>query len=92
MVEQGKTPLLSWTELTELGFQLVLHPLGGLFSAARALQQSFGDLMANQTAGGNDATLLSFAEFNDLIGLPHRLATLESIRTDVAADRQTSAP
>ena len=36
MIEGGKTPLLSRDELAELGFQLILYPLAGLYAVALA--------------------------------------------------------
>ena len=37
MIEGGRTPMLPQERLAELGFHLVLYPLAGLFSAARAM-------------------------------------------------------
>src|SRR5205823_11405173 len=37
MIETGKTPLLTPSELHELGFDLIVSPLTNLFSAARAM-------------------------------------------------------
>ena len=37
MVETGKTPLLTPAELHDLGFDLIVSPLSGLFSATKAL-------------------------------------------------------
>ena len=37
MIEQGKTPVLPRAELADLGFQLILYPLAGLYASAKAL-------------------------------------------------------
>src|SRR6185295_17792288 len=42
MVEHGKTPLLSPQELHQLGFDLIVTPLAGLLSTAKALQETYG--------------------------------------------------
>ena len=42
MIEHGKTPVLPREQLVELGFQLILYPLSGVFAAARALYERAG--------------------------------------------------
>src|SRR6476661_1168259 len=49
MIEKGKTPLLSRGDLVNLGFQLILYPLSGLFAAARALESIYQKLHEDQT-------------------------------------------
>ena len=41
MVEKGRTPVLPKDRLVELGFQLILYPLSGLFATAQALDAIF---------------------------------------------------
>ena len=38
MIEGGRTPVLPRDRMADLGFQLILYPLTGLFAAARALE------------------------------------------------------
>src|SRR5437867_6616599 len=35
LIENGRTPVLSRKELTQMGFQLILYPLAGIFAAAK---------------------------------------------------------
>jgi 2-methylisocitrate lyase-like PEP mutase family enzyme len=69
MIEKGKTPLLSRQQLEQLGFQLILYPLCGLFAAARGLEAVYQKLYRDQTTTGLADRMMSFDEFNDLIGV-----------------------
>ena len=60
MIEQGKTPLLPRAQLAELGFQLVLYPLTGLYASAKALEIVFGKLLADGTTLGDEEELMAF--------------------------------
>lgn len=76
MIEGGKTPVLSTNELTALGFQLILYPLAGLFAATRAIERIYHKLRTDQGTEGEEAQMVSFQHFNDLIGVEelYRLA------------------
>lgn len=74
MIEGGKTPVLGKEELTELGFQLILYPLAGLFAASRAIQLMYQKLLADGTTTGEEHRLMTFTEFNDLIGVEEKYA------------------
>ncbi len=70
MVEKGRTPLLTASELTELGYRLVIFP-GAL---ARFFARAGLDFLSKLRADGSTATqldrMLGFDELNDLLGLP----------------------
>ena len=72
MIEGGKTPVLSKEELTDLGFQLILYPLCGLFSSARVIELMYQKLFADGTTLGEEQRLMTFSEFNDLIGVEEK--------------------
>ena len=74
MIEGGKTPVLSKEELTDLGFQLILHPLSGLFAAARSIEMMYQKLLADGTTMGQEDKQMTFSEFNDLIGVEEKYA------------------
>jgi carboxyvinyl-carboxyphosphonate phosphorylmutase len=67
--EGGRTPPLTLEHITELGFAVVLFPIGTLLAATAAIR----DLLARLRADGTPASALpelpSFTEFTDLIGL-----------------------
>lgn len=66
MVEGGKTPLLSSTELEDLGFKIVVYPLAGLFATADALKQVYKYLFENETTSGY-STRTDFETFKDIV-------------------------
>ena len=66
LVEGGRTPIVPHRRLAELGFQVVLHPATGFLAAAAALGNAYRSL----GLGGDDASLLSFSEMNEIIGFP----------------------
>jgi len=74
MVEQGRTPVLPQQELANLGFQLILYPLTGLYASAKALETVYTHLQVNGTTTGHEDQLLSFERFNDLIGVDQKYA------------------
>ena len=74
MIEGGRTPVLGKEELTQLGFQLILYPLAGLFAASRAIQLMYQKLLENGTTTGAEHQLMTFAEFNGLIGVEEKYA------------------
>jgi len=75
-VEGGKTPLLSATELEEIGFNTVVFPVAATYAIAKVV----GDLMSELVNTGTTADfckhMVSFDEFNNLMGLDH-LRSLE---------------
>ena len=72
MIEGGATPVLSKSELEELGFHLILYPLTGLFSAAKAVRAFYAKLHQDGTTLGMEKNLLNFEEFNELIGVEEK--------------------
>nr|VFK24466.1 MAG: 2-Methylisocitrate lyase, PEP mutase family [Candidatus Kentron sp. MB]VFK30710.1 MAG: 2-Methylisocitrate lyase, PEP mutase family [Candidatus Kentron sp. MB]VFK75339.1 MAG: 2-Methylisocitrate lyase, PEP mutase family [Candidatus Kentron sp. MB] len=77
MIEGGKTPVLERAELADLGFHLILYPLAGLFAAARTLEEMYRKLHTEGTTRDEGDRLMSFPEFNDLIGVEERYARAE---------------
>ena len=74
ILEGGKTPLLPRERLAEMGFGLIVYPLSGLFAAARALEGIYRKLLADATTAGEEHRLMTFREFNGLIGLDAKYA------------------
>jgi 2-methylisocitrate lyase-like PEP mutase family enzyme len=70
MVERGRTPLLSGAELAELGFQLVVSPLSGLFSVVKALESAYAALAREGSLQAHLDDVVGFDEFTTLVGLP----------------------
>ena len=74
MVEQGATPDLDLAELAAIGFSWVVYPVAGLFAATHAMRGLYARLRADGTTRGFRDRLVSFPEFNDLIGLDQKYA------------------
>jgi len=77
MIEGGKTPVLPKEQLVSLGFQLILYPLTGLFSAARTTEDMYAKLKRDGTTLGEEDRLMTFAEFNDLVGVDEKYKLAE---------------
>jgi methylisocitrate lyase len=77
MIEKGKTPLLSKAQLEQLGFQLILYPLCGVFAAAQALEEVYQKLYRDQTTAGLNERMMTFDDFNELIGVETRYRLAE---------------
>jgi 2-methylisocitrate lyase-like PEP mutase family enzyme len=83
MVEGGKTPMLSASELQELGFSLVIFPGGIVRALAKAAQDYYTSLAASGTNTPFRDRMFDFDALNDLIGTPEMIARgkgLESIK------------
>jgi len=74
MIEGGRTPVLPKQQLVEMGFQLILYPLTGLFAAARAIELMYRKLHDEGTTLGEEGRVISFDQFNDLIGVAEKYA------------------
>jgi len=70
MVEGGRTPYLSTSELASMGFKIGLYPASGFLTAAGALQLVYRHLKTAGTATGSEAPMLPFADMNTLMGFP----------------------
>jgi methylisocitrate lyase len=75
MIEGGKTPVLPREQLAAMGFQLILYPLAGLFAAAKAIRTVYEQVYREGTTTGESQ--MTFAEFNDLIGVAEKYALAE---------------
>ena len=69
MIEAGRTPLLTPAELHELGFDLIVSPLTGLFAAARAVGRAYQVLAEEGTLRGHLDLVTTFDEFNQVVEL-----------------------
>ena len=68
--EGGKTPPVSLARLTELGYRIVIFPIGTLLAATAAMRAVLAEITRAGTPAAALAGLPSFAEFADFIGLP----------------------
>ena len=69
MIEAGKTPLLAPAELHDLGYDLIVSPLSGLFAMAKSVGTAY-HVLADQGTLRNHLDLVStFDDFNRVVDL-----------------------
>ncbi|MDE3077537.1 MAG: oxaloacetate decarboxylase [Chloroflexota bacterium] len=70
MVETGRTPLLSASELQEIGYSTVIFPGALTRFLPFAARQLLAELRRTGTTRGLLARMMSFIEVNEVVGLP----------------------
>lgn len=68
-VEQGRSPVLPASELEAIGYAAVVFPVAATYAVAHALRGLFATLRRTGTTAGAAASLVTFDEFNELVGL-----------------------
>jgi 2,3-dimethylmalate lyase len=68
--EGGKTPPIGLDRLTELGYRIVIFPIGTLLAATAAMRRILREIAHSGTPAAVMGELPSFGEFLDFIGLP----------------------
>ena len=69
MIESGKTPLLTPVELHDLGYDLIVSPLSGLFAMARSVGRAYGMLAEKGTLRDDPELVTGFDDFNRIVDL-----------------------
>lgn len=69
MLPGGVTPILPADELQELGFRIVVDPVGTLLATGHIVRQLAEAMLRNGRSDQSAATLLSFHEIKRLLGL-----------------------
>ncbi len=68
--ESGKTPLLPLSEISALGFNLVLFPVSLLFAATHAMLDLLTLLKTGETPASFSEQMVTFSQFTTQLGLP----------------------
>jgi len=76
----GRSPLLPLARLADLGYAIVLLPVHLLFAAAHAMRAYLDALKRAGDPAGPDDRLMSFADFNALLGLTELLERDQRLR------------
>jgi 2-methylisocitrate lyase-like PEP mutase family enzyme len=90
MVEGGKTPMLSASELEILGFSLVIFPGGIVRVLAKTATEYYASLAVHGSTQPFRERMFDFGELNELLGTPEmikrgrRLASIKPIVSDEA--------
>jgi 2-methylisocitrate lyase-like PEP mutase family enzyme len=69
MAEGAKSPMLSAKELEELGYKIVIYPIGMLLASVRAMMNMAREIKEKGTNRDLLKEMISFQEFNEFIGL-----------------------
>jgi methylisocitrate lyase len=77
MIEGGKTPLLTYKELQDLGYKMVVFPLSALLAATKAIASVYDELYRTKTTAGVIDRLVDFHEFEKIVGVPELRALEE---------------
>jgi 2-methylisocitrate lyase-like PEP mutase family enzyme len=75
MVEKGRTPLLTPSELFDLGYRLVASPLSLLFAATRAMRDVCDVLQRDGTTRDELQLLVPFDDFGRVVDLDGHYST-----------------
>jgi 2-methylisocitrate lyase-like PEP mutase family enzyme len=78
----GRSPLLPFSRLRELGFAIILLPVDTLLVAVRAMRAFLGQVKTRDDVLSLADRYMPFAEFNELIGVTAQLALAERYRDD----------
>ena len=90
MVEGGKTPMLSASELEALDFSLVIFPGGIVRALAKTAIEYYASLAAHGSTQPFRARMFDFGELNELLGTPEMikrgkgLASIKPMASDAA--------
>ena len=69
MVEGGRTPLIPFEKLSDMGFKIVLYPTSSIRAVAKTLQDLGTHLYANKGTREFEERLVSFNGRNKITGL-----------------------
>lgn len=82
MVEGGRTPMLPNEKLKEIGYSLVIYPTASIFVAAKSMLSLMNHLKNYGSTSGLMDQMISFQEFNDLVGLDAAIKELNDLMAD----------
>ena len=69
MVEKGKTPFLTADELERIGYKIAIYPVSTLYAATRGIMKALKQLQEKGSTQACLDDLVSFEEFNNLVGV-----------------------
>jgi len=69
MIEAGRTPLMTPAELHDLGYDLIVSPLSGLFAMAKSVGTAYQVLADQGTLRNHLDLVTTFDEFNRVVDL-----------------------
>lgn len=82
IVEGGKTPALSASELQDIGYRLVIFPGGAVRALAACARTYYASLLETGSNAAMRGSMLDFAGLNELLGTPDLLRLGKSYDED----------
>lgn len=76
LIENGKTPILPYAQLEEMGYDIVVYPLSLLSASIKAMQETLGSIKT----GDEPQNILHFEELQAAVGFPEYYAGEEKYR------------
>ena len=73
-VESGKSPLLTASELEEIGYKIVIFPASAMLSTIKAIEITLAELKATGATHGADGRMVTLHDAFELVGLTDMLA------------------
>ena len=77
----GRSPLLPFRRLRELGYAIILLPVDTLFIATKAMQEFLAGVKADDDVRRFADRYIPFAEFNELIGVTEQMTVGERYKS-----------
>ena len=78
----GRSPLLPFARLRELGFAIILLPVDTLLVAVQAIRTFLGEVKTRDDVRSLAERYMPFGDFNELIGVTAQLALADRYRDD----------
>lgn len=69
MIPGGLTPILSASELADIGYRIIAYPTINTYAVAKITAEVFEHLLSKGSFEGLEARLMDFERFNRLVGL-----------------------
>jgi len=69
MVEGGKTPFKTVSELKDMGYAIALFPISTLLASAMAVRKVVETILRDGSTQSLSGEIMTFGQFNELIGL-----------------------
>ena len=76
LIENGKTPILSYAQLETMGYDIAVYPLSLLSASIKAMQETLGSIKT----GDEPQNVLHFEELQAAVGFPDYYAGEEKYR------------
>lgn len=69
MVEKGKTPFLTSSELEKMGYKIVIYPASTLYAATKSMMKLLQCLRETDSTEAYLSNMVGFPEFDELVGV-----------------------